>query len=197
MKKNTIKIDSIFVNEQNPRFIKDNKFNKLVKSLSDFPKMMTLRPIIIDDNKVIVGGNMRYKALIHLGYKEIPENWIKYAKDFTEDELRRFVIADNVNFGEHDYDELKKNWNVDELDDWGIDTFIFETESDIDYDLLNDSDMDKDLEDMQQGVKKAIQIPFDLADYGEATEIYKYWRDSGAYVGRMFIDYLKQEKNKL
>ena len=91
-----IKLSDIKSNPNNPRLIKDEKFKKLVNSIKEFPKMMDLRPIIIDNDSMILGGNMRLKALLELKYSEVPNEWIKKAKDLTEEETKRFVIADNV-----------------------------------------------------------------------------------------------------
>ena len=123
-----MKLKDIKPNPNNPRLIKDAKFAKLVKSIKDFPKMMELRPIIIDDNNIVLGGNMRLKALKELKYKDIPDTWTKSAKDLTEEETRRFIIADNIGFGEHDWDILANEWDAKELEEWGLEGFPFEDE---------------------------------------------------------------------
>ncbi len=115
-----MKIKDIKLNPNNPRLIKDEKFKKLVKSIDEFPKMMDLRPIIINKDNVILGGNMRFKALKELKYKDIPDNWVKYADELTEEEQRRFIIADNIGFGEHDWDVLANEWDETNLIDWGL-----------------------------------------------------------------------------
>lgn len=116
-----MKLSKIKSNQNNPRIIKDDKFKKLCQSIKDLPKMMELRPIIVDENFIVQGGNMRLKALNELGYKDIPETWVKQANDFTEDELKEFIIKDNVGFGEWDWDDLANNWEVEKLQDWGLD----------------------------------------------------------------------------
>lgn len=116
-----IKISEILPNPNNPRLIKDDKFLKLVNSIKEFPKMMELRPMVIDENNITLGGNMRLKALKELGYKEIPDNWVKKATELTPEEVRRFIIADNVGFGEHDWEVLQNEWDVNELSEWGLD----------------------------------------------------------------------------
>lgn len=116
-----IKLSDIKSNPKNPRLIKDDKFKKLVNSIKEFPKMMDLRPIIIDNNSMILGGNMRLKALLELKYSEVPNEWIKKAKDLTEEETKRFIIADNVGFGDWDYDTLADQWDNNKLNDWGMD----------------------------------------------------------------------------
>jgi ParB-like chromosome segregation protein Spo0J len=121
-----IKLSTIKSNPNNPRVIKDHKFEKLKKSIEEFPKMMELRPLVINEDSIVLGGNMRLKALKDLGYKEVPEEWVKSAKDLTDDEQRRFIIADNVGFGEHDWEMLANEWDVQELEDWGLEGFPFE-----------------------------------------------------------------------
>jgi DNA modification methylase len=121
-----IKLTTIKSNPNNPRVIRDEKFKKLVKSIEEFPKMMALRPMVVNEDMVVLGGNMRLKALKELGYKEVPKDWVKSAKDLTEDEIRRFIIADNVGFGEHDWEMLANEWDVEELSDWGLDIPGFE-----------------------------------------------------------------------
>jgi len=121
-----IKLTTIKSNPNNPRVIRDEKFKKLVKSIEEFPKMMALRPMVVNEEMVVLGGNMRLKALKELGYKEVPDEWVKSAKDLTEDEIRRFIIADNVGFGEHDWEMLANEWDVEELSEWGLDIPGFE-----------------------------------------------------------------------
>ena len=116
-----IKLSNIKPNPNNPRIIKDEKFDKLVKSIKDFPKMMELRPMVINADNIVLGGNMRLKALKELGYKEVPDEWVKRAEDLTEDEQRQFIIKDNVGFGEHDWEMLATEWDADELSNWGLD----------------------------------------------------------------------------
>jgi DNA modification methylase len=116
-----IKLSKIKNNPNNPRLIKDDKFKKLCESIKALPKMMELRPIVVDDNFIVQGGNMRLKALNELGYKEIPDTWVKEAKDFSEDELKEFIIKDNVGFGEWDWDDLANNWDTEKLEEWGLD----------------------------------------------------------------------------
>jgi len=114
-----MKLSDIHVNPANPRIIKDDRFKKLVKSISEFPKMMELRPIIIDNDMMILGGNMRFKALKELKYKDIPAGWVKRAEELTDEEKRRFIIEDNIGFGDWDFDALQ-DWDRDQLIDWGL-----------------------------------------------------------------------------
>ena len=117
-----MKLSTIRPNPKNPRVLRDDKFQKLKKSIGDFPKMMELRPIVVDDEGVILGGNMRFRALQDIYGKngEIPDAWVKRAADLTEDEKRQFIIKDNAAFGEWDWDMLANEWDAEELEWWGI-----------------------------------------------------------------------------
>jgi DNA modification methylase len=123
-----IKLSTIKSNPNNPRVCKDDKFAKLVNSIKEFPKMMELRPMVVNSDMVVLGGNMRLKALKEAGYKEVPNEWVKSAESLTEEEQRRFIIADNVGFGEHNWDMLANEWDAVELEAWGLDIPSFETE---------------------------------------------------------------------
>jgi len=176
-----MKLKEIKRNPSNPRIIKDDKFKKLVNSIKEFPKMMSLRPMVIDNNGVVLGGNMRLKALEELGYKEIPDEWVKRAEELTEDEQRRFIIADNVGFGEHDWEMLVSEWDSAELEDWGVDLGGF----DVDEEDMTDgfSLPDGDKEPFQQMTftladEQAEQIKNAISDIKE-TEDYKYCETMG------------------
>jgi site-specific DNA-methyltransferase (adenine-specific) len=120
-----MKLSKIKSNPNNPRIIKDDKFKKLVQSIKEFPEMIEKRPMVcvtdIDGLIYPLGGNMRLKALKELNYKDIPDNWIVMADDWTEEKRREFVIKDNVGFGEWDWDDLANNWDAEQLTDWGLD----------------------------------------------------------------------------
>ena len=115
-----MKLSSIKPNPNNPRLIKDEKFNKLCKSIEEFPQMMELRPIIVDEDGVILGGNMRYQSLKQFGKKEIPDEWVKAVSGLSEYQKREFVVKDNVGFGEWDWEMLANEWDNLPLDDWGL-----------------------------------------------------------------------------
>jgi hypothetical protein len=108
-------------NPDNPRIIKDGKFKQLVQSIKDFPQMMALRPIIYDSKMVVLGGNMRLAALKELGYKELPDEWVKPAKGLTDDQKREFIVKDNVGFGEWNWEQIANEWDTDLLKEWGMD----------------------------------------------------------------------------
>jgi DNA modification methylase len=111
-------INEIKPNPSNPRIIKDDKFKKLVKSIQDFPQMLELRPIVIDENNIVLGGNMRLKACIEAGLKDVP---VKQAKELTEEQKKEFIVKDNVGYGEWDWDDLANNWDEQLLTEWGLD----------------------------------------------------------------------------
>jgi hypothetical protein len=187
-----VKINAIKSNPNNPRLIKDEKFHKLVKSIKEFPQMLELRPIVVNDEMVILGGNMRHKACIEAGLKEVT---IVKASELTEEQQNEFIIKDNVGFGEWDWDVLANEWDAESLEQWGLD--VWKAPVDVDYSILDDEDVSQQLEQMTDGVKKAIQIEFEAEHYNEAFELVKFWRDKKAYVGGMIMEYLKAEKDKL
>ena len=121
-----MKLTEIKPNPNNPRVIKDDKFYKLVNSIQEFPKMLELRPMVVNEHNILLGGSMRLKALQNLKYDEIPDTWVKQASELTEDEQRQFIIKDNVGFGEWDWEMLANEWNSDELNMWGLDVPIEE-----------------------------------------------------------------------
>jgi ParB-like chromosome segregation protein Spo0J len=122
MKVLKVKISEIKTNPKNPRLIKDDKFKKLVKSIQEFPQMLELRPIVVDENNIVLGGNMRLKACIEVGLKEV---YIVKAEDLTEQQKDEFIVKDNVGFGEWDWDILANEWDTEKLQDWGLDLPIF------------------------------------------------------------------------
>jgi DNA modification methylase len=122
-----MKLKDIKPNPNNPRVLRDDKFQKLKQSIKEFPKMLSLRPMVIDENNVVLGGNMRLRALQELGFNDIDEAWVKQSSDLTGEEKKRFIIADNVAFGEWDWDTLANDWEVVDLEAWGLDIPQFDT----------------------------------------------------------------------
>lgn len=114
----TVKLSDVKANPNNPRTIKDEKFKKLVASIKGFPEMLSLRPIVVNQDMVVLGGNMRLKACKEAGIKEVP---IIKASDLTDEQQKEFIIKDNVGFGDWDWDALSNEWDVEQLQDWGLD----------------------------------------------------------------------------
>jgi hypothetical protein len=121
-------INEIKPNPNNPRIIKDVKFKQLVKSIQDFPQMLELRPIVIDENNMVLGGNMRLKACIEAGLTDVP---VIHANNLSEEKKKEFIIKDNVSFGSHDWSELANNWDVDLIQEWGLDIIGFDNVEDL------------------------------------------------------------------
>tara|TARA_A100001201_G_scaffold47679_4_gene47837 strand:- start:2897 stop:3490 length:594 start_codon:yes stop_codon:yes gene_type:complete len=125
--KKQIEISKIKENNNNPRFINKDKFNQLVKSIKKFPEMLEKRPLVVDENNIVLGGNMRLKALKKAGIKKV---WIDVAKNWSEDQKKEFIIKDNLGYGEWDFDILANEWDLEQLDDWGLDVPYVEDEED-------------------------------------------------------------------
>jgi hypothetical protein len=170
-------INEIKPNPNNPRIIKDIKFKQLVKSIQDFPQMLELRPIVIDENNMVLGGNMRLKACIEAGMTDVP---VIHANNLSEEKKREFIIKDNVQFGSHDWSELANNWDVDLIQEWGLDIIGFDNVEDLgegfslpDGDKSPFQQMTFNLADEQ-----AIQIKNAIEEI-KRTEEYKYVETMG------------------
>jgi|SRR5210317_2169883 len=136
--KRKVNIASIKPNPDNPRFVKDSKFKKLVKSIKEFPEMLEKRPIVVDENMVVLGGNMRLKACKSAGLFEV---WIDEATGWSDEKKKEFIIKDNVGFGEWDWDILANEWDANDLDDWGLDLpDIFEADPEAEEDDYEEPD---------------------------------------------------------
>jgi hypothetical protein len=133
-----MRVAQIKTNGRNPRQIRGEKLELLKKSIANFEKMMSLRPIIIDETNKVLGGNMRLAAIKSLGMKEIPDEWVKRADDLTEDEKAQFIITDNASFGEWDWDLIANEWTDLPLDEWGLDVPGFEPMPDLDGLFIDD-----------------------------------------------------------
>ena len=187
-------IAQIKANPNNPRIIKDDKFHKLVKSIQEFPEMLDLRPIVVNADSVVLGGNMRLKACKEAGLKQVP---VIFAEDLTEEQQKQFIIKDNIGFGEWDWEALANQWDSEELGEWGLDIPSFNITKDLDYRILDEEDVTEQLNDMASNVKKAIQIEFEAEHYDEASELVKFWREQGLYIGGFLMEKLKEEKERL
>jgi DNA modification methylase len=171
-----MELSRIKPNPANPRVIKDYKFKQLLKSIQDFPEMMEKRPMVcvtdVDKKIFPLGGNMRYRAIIELGYKDIPDSWVIMADDWTEEKRREFVIKDNVGFGEWNHEELANEWNTQQLEDWGLELPDFSQSHSFDLDSE-----DKETVAVQKLQHKFIVPPFSVLNTREGhwQERKKYW----------------------
>lgn len=168
-----VDIRQIRPNPDNPRVIKDGKFQKLVKSITELPQMLELRPVVVNRDMIVLGGNMRLKACEAAGLTEVP---VIFAENLTPEQEREFIIKDNSSFGEWDWDLLANEWDVEQLQDWGMDIGGFD---------LSPNDFDESFE-LPDGDKSPFQqMTFTMADEQQTiiknaiddikkTEEYKY-----------------------
>lgn len=163
MKIEIVKISAVKSNPNNPRIIKDDKFAKLVNSIKELPQMLKLRPIVVNDDMIVLGGNMRLKACIEAGLKEVP---IIKANDLTPDQQREFIIKDNVGFGEWDWDMLANEWDSEELADWGLDVW----QNSLDINEMNESHIDMEQEFDPIGEASGVQRVVFIFDGPEEAE---------------------------
>ena len=151
MKVDKVKISEVKTNPKNPRLIKDDKFKKLVKSIQDFPQMLELRPIVLDENNIVLGGNMRLKACKEAGLKEV---FIVRAENLTEEQKDEFIVKDNVGFGEWDWDILANEWDAEKLDEWGLNVPNYSLGLDVNN--MNEDDIDIEEEFDPIGLSKGL-----------------------------------------
>jgi len=147
----TVKISDVKPNPNNPRLIKDDKFTKLVQSLKEFPEMANVRPIVVNQDFVVLGGNMRLKAMKEAGWKEVPVQVV----DWSEQQQKEFIIKDNVGFGEWDWGMLANEWEADDLDKWGLDIPNWAAGSDLNG--MNEDDLDLNEEFDPVGAASGLQ----------------------------------------
>ena len=135
-----VNVSEVKENPDNPRYIRDSKFKKLVKSIKEFPEMLEKRPIVVDENMVVLGGNMRLKACKSAGLFEV---WIDKAIGWTEQQKREFIVKDNIGFGEWDWDILANDWDSSQVEEWGLDVW----QDPIEEDDLPEDTKEKDQKD--------------------------------------------------
>ena len=160
MKIEYIKINKIKHNPQNPRLIKDDKFYKLVESINEFPEMLEIRPIVVDDNMMVIGGNMRYKACKESGFKEVP---VIKASNLNPHQIKEFVIKDNTSSGNWNWDILANEFDEASLNDWGLDVwqpedinFEPELEPETNYDDVTKAEIEKKAQEMAVDIAKRM-----------------------------------------
>jgi len=157
----TVKITAVKSNPKNPRLIKNDKFKQLVKSIKDFPEMLSIRPIVVNKDMMVLGGNMRLKACIEAGLKEVA---IIKASELTPEQQNEFIIKDNVGFGEWEWDAIANDWDSEQLAEWGLDIPQFsQNVADVDRELPETNKVHflitteiKNFEGVQQEISKII-----------------------------------------
>jgi hypothetical protein len=171
-----VKISEIKPNPNNPRLIKDDKFRKLVKSIQEFPDMLNVRPIVVNKDMVVLGGNMRLKAIKEAGHSEVAIEIV----DWTEDQQKQFIVKDNASFGEWDWSDLANNWDSEELTDWGVDIIGFSNVEDLgeDFSLPNGDKSPFQQMTFTLADEQAEQIKNAIEEI-KRTEEYKYAETMG------------------
>lgn len=194
MNSTKVKIEDLKPNPNNPRIITDDKFKKLVKSIKEFPWMLELRPIVVNEDLMVLGGNMRLKALKEAGIKEVP---VIVSDELTEEQQKEFIIKDNIGYGDWDWSVLEEQYDDNVLLDWGVELPEFNLEG-LDYGVLDEAEeqLNEELENMKGSIRKAIQIEFEPEHYEEANELVRYWRERRLYIGGFIMEKLKEEKEK-
>ena len=156
--KQQVKIYKIKGNPKNPRIIKNDKFKKLVKSIQEFPEMLEKRPIVVDEDMMVLGGNMRLKASKEAGLKEV---WIDIATGWSQEKKDEFIVKDNVGFGEWEWDMLANDWNSSILAEWGVDVWQNE-----------DDKEDKDVKDISDMIGEEYRVEIELSSEREQEQVF-------------------------
>lgn len=189
--------DDLIPYARNSRTHGEFQINQIASSIKEFGFRT---PILIDADNGIIAGHGRVLAALKLGIKDVPTI---DGSDMSEVQKRLYVIADNKIALNAGWNEELLMLEIDDLKEMGADIELLAfdpselNKGDIDYSVLDDADLDDEIDDMENGVKKAIQIEFEADDYPEAQELIKFWRNEGAYVGYMIMNYLRAEKEKL
>ena len=157
-------------NADNPRFIKDEKYKKLKQSLIDFPEMLELRPIVVDESFTILGGNMRFRAAKEIGLKEV---FITVAEGLTDEQKKEFIIKDNASFGDWDWDLLANDWDDIDLGDWGVDVWKSEEEVEIE-------DVDEvEIKDLSDELKEVFEVIVSCQNETEQESVFNKLKKEG------------------
>ena len=156
--KQQVNISQVKTNPNNPRIIKNDKFQKLVKSIQEFPEMLKLRPIVVDEDMMVLGGNMRLKASKDAGLKQV---WIEIAEGLTEAQKKEFIVKDNVGFGEWEWDMLANEWDSVQLAEWGLDVWQNE-----------DDEQNNDVNDISDNIAEEYRVEIELTSETEQEKVY-------------------------
>lgn len=174
-----VKVSSLRLHPDNPRFIDTFKYESLKQSLEDFPEMMTARPIIIDSDNIIYSGNMRYRAILDLGWEEV--DVLVLPEDMTPEKKEEIMFKANIHSGEWDDEIIEMHFP--DFADWA-------GEQSFDYSMLYDEALDDELDAKTQGVRKSIHVPFD-GDAEYLKGLMKDFRDRDIYIGSLYIEHMR------
>ena len=163
--KQQVKLYKIKGNPRNPRIIKNDKYKKLVASIKEFPQMLEKRPIVVDEDMMVLGGNMRLKASKDAGLKEV---WIDIAEGWTKEQKDEFVVKDNVNFGEWEWDMLANDWDSVKLADWGLDVWQNE-----------DDEQNNDVNDISDNIAEEYRVEIELTSEREQEQVFNELTQKG------------------
>jgi len=178
-----MKLSTIKANPTNPRIIKDDKFQKLVTSIKEFPEMLEARPIVVNPDMVVLGGNMRLKACKAAGLTEAPV----YVATWEESKAKQFIVKDNVGFGQWDWDILANEWDTSELNEWGLD--VWQPEAEIDMSVLDDAE---DVDHLADDVRRAVCIDFNTDDHAVVSAKVAALKKEGKDVGKMILKWMQE-----
>lgn len=182
---------------RNSRTHTDAQVNQIASSIREFGFRV---PVLVSGDNTIIAGHGRVLAAMKLNMDEIPT---VDGSDMDDIQRRMYVIADNKIALNAGWDEEVLMLEIEDLRSLGADIELLAFDpseikrADIDYSVLDDHNIDDQIDDMAKGVRKAIQIEFEVDHYDEAFELVKYWREQGAYVGYMVMDFLRKEKEKI
>lgn len=184
MKTEKVSIKEIKNNPKNPRVIKNQKFQKLVQSIKEFPQMLDIRPIIVNKDNVILGGNMRFRAAIDAGLKEVTIARV----DLTPEQEDEFIVKDNSNFGEWDWDVLANQFDLGELDDWGLDIPVYLTDDDEEPSFDTDIEASK-LERYLENNITYIRLHYSRDEYDTVIEKLDKIMETEKFKGKTHSDF--------
>lgn len=188
-----MKLSDLKLNPNNPRTIRDDKFFKLVESVKNFPKMLELRPIVVNEDMLILGGNMRYKACQEAWITEVP---VIIAENLTEEEQNEFLIKDNTSGWDWDFDLLLSNWEPSELDDWGVDWVSYFVDKDDTEELEEVWFWSVEIPNVWEKTFRGIQIPVKQEIYEECFKQFQLAISEWLDVGQIFYNAIKYENNR-